>query len=146
MRNVRYKQIIVTLWLISFIGQALASASLCCASLDAEQGAWSPLQFEQQTFDADGLSTTAIDHAQHQMPRSFLDSEPFLNSKPFSDTASTTAECNTECECAAGSCSPAVLSASQSAFNAHFVVLSNSYTNLPQDQLITSLFRPPISR
>ena len=159
MRKTRYRHFIVALWLMTFLGQALASASLCC-----EDPALSS-QLEQQMFDANNFADTsneplisnkpsinqptkiessalkalAINHHQHQQAKSSLNPNPVLD-------ADTTPECSSDCDCMMGGCAAAALSKTQSGFNMSFILPTSAYTSLPQDHLITSLFRPPISR
>ena len=159
MRKTQYRHFIVALWLMIFLGQALASASLCC-----ENPALSS-QLEQQKFDANNFVDTsngplvsnepllnqpsliesssvkalAIDHRQHQQPKSSLSLKPVLD-------ADATPECISDCDCLMGGCAAAALSKTQPGFNINFILPTSAYTSLPQDHLITSLFRPPISR
>ncbi|MBV1931557.1 MAG: hypothetical protein KUG71_07555 [Porticoccaceae bacterium] len=141
MRKTRYRHFIVALWLMTFLGQALASASLCC-----ENPALST-QLEQQTFDAlnqpsatetPAIKAMGIDHSQHQQSKSSLSPKPVLD-------ADAAPECISDCDCMMGGCATAALSETQSGFNMNFVLPTSAYTSLPQDHLIASLFRPPIS-
>jgi hypothetical protein len=155
MRKTRYRHFIVALWLMTFLGQALASANLCC-----EDPALSS-QLEQQMFDVNNFVDTsnepqvhqpsliesstikalAIDshqhQHQHQEPKSSLSPKPVLDAAP---------ECISDCDCLMGGCAAAALSKTQSGFDMSFTLPTSAYTNLPQDHLISFLFRPPISR
>ncbi len=133
---------------MTFLGQALASASLCC-----ENPALST-QLEQQILDANSvvdasnqplatetpaIKAMRIDHSQHQQSKSSLSLKPVLN-------ADATPECISDCDCMMGGCATAALSETQSGFNMNFVLPTSAYKSQPQDHLIASLFRPPISR
>ncbi len=117
----RYKNLIIALLMMTFVGQSVASVSLSCQNPATQS------QLHEQTMDAAGM-----DHSQHAG----------MNSSAGSDSS----ECCPECDCSLGSCFTAVLPASQHAFAFNPATLTSRFVSPAENQLTASLFRPPISR
>jgi len=119
MQIARYRNIIVAILMMTFIGQAVASTNASCQS--------QPSQPQEQMMDS-----AIMDHSQH-----------------IGLNASSTAaaiECCLDCDCSLGGCTTAVLPASQPVFASNLTSLTSSYNELTENPLAFSLFRPPISR
>mgnify|MGYP001024982370 CR=1 FL=1 len=123
MRTVKYRQLIVALLMMAFIGQVVASTSMSCQSLSA------PLQAQEQMMDS-GM----MDHSQH------------MGSNTFSLDGATTADCCPDCDCSLGGCSSVALPAYQSTFLSSLKSTTGHYAESANFQLAVSLFRPPITR
>ncbi len=93
MRTVKYRQLIVALLMMAFIGQVVASTSMSCQSLSA------PLQAQEQMMDS-GM----MDHSQH------------MGSNVLSLDGAVTADCCPDCDCSLAGCSSVALPAYQSTF------------------------------
>ncbi len=117
----RSRHIIVALLLLTFVGQAVASASMSCQNPAAQ----SPPQ--QQMMDAAGM-----DHSQHT-GMSTTDSPDW-------------SECCPDCDCSLGGCVTFALPVSEHTFASDLTTLSGRYISLAENQPGASLFRPPISR
>lgn len=123
MRTVKYRQLIVALLMMAFIGQIVASTSMSCQSLSA------PLQAQEQMMDS-GM----MDHSQH------------MGSNAFSLDGAATADCCPDCDCSLGGCSSVALPACQSIFSSSLKSITGHYDESTDSQLVVSLFRPPITR
>ena len=117
----RSRHIIVALLLLTFVGQAVASASMSCQNPAAQS------QSQEQMMDSAGM-----DHSQHT-GMSSTDSVDW-------------SECCRDCDCSLGGCMTAVLPASQYSFAASLASQASLYISLAENQPGVSLFRPPISR
>ena len=122
MRTAKYKHIIVTLLMMTFIGQVVASTTVSCQSQPA------PLQSHEQIVDS-GM----MDHSQHMT----------LSDSSADEIA---LECCPDCDCSLGGCTSAVLPTAQPAFSSNITALISNYNELAERQLTVSLFRPPITR
>ena len=123
MRTVKYRQLIVALLMMAFIGQVVASTSMSCQSLSA------PLQAQEQMMDS-GM----MDHSQH------------MGSNVLSLDGAVTADCCPDCDCSLGGCSSVALPAYQSTFSSSLNSATGHYDESTDSQLVVSLFRPPITR
>lgn len=123
MRTVKYRQLIVALLMMAFIGQVVASTSMSCQSLSA------PLQAQEQMMDS-GM----MDHSQH------------MGSNVLSLDGAVTADCCPDCDCSLGGCSSVALPAHQSTFSSSLKSIAGHYDESTDSQLVVSLFRPPITR
>lgn len=122
MRIAKYRNIIVALLMMTFVGQVVASTSVSCQNEPV-----SP-QSQEKMMDS-GM----MDHSQHMT----------LSDSPADDIAF---ECCPDCDCSVGGCAALVLPASQPAFTSHLSSFTTSYNELAENQLTVSLFRPPIAR
>ncbi|MGB0637389.1 MAG: hypothetical protein ACPGN6_08275 [Gammaproteobacteria bacterium] len=123
MRTVKYRQLIVALLMMAFIGQVVASTSMSCQSLSA------PLQAQEQMMDS-GM----MDHSQH------------MGSNVLSLDGAVTADCCPDCDCSLAGCSSVALPAYQSTFFSSLNSATGHYDESTDSQLVVSLFRPPITR
>ncbi|WP_162789641.1 hypothetical protein [Cycloclasticus sp. PY97N] len=123
MRTAKYRQLIVALLMMAFIGQVVASTSMSCQSMSA------PLQAHELMMDS-GM----MDHSQH------------MGSNAFSLDGAATADCCPDCDCSLGGCSSVALPACQSIFSSSLKSITGHYDESADFQLAVSLFRPPISR
>ena len=124
MRTVKYRQLIVALLMMAFIGQVVASTSMSCQSMSA------PLQAHELMMDS-GM----MDHSQH------------MGSNAFSlDGEATDDDCCPDCDCSLSGCSSVALPAYQSIFPSSLKSITGHYDESANFQLAVSLFRPPISR
>ncbi len=123
MRTVKYRQLIVALLMMAFIGQVVASTSMSCQSLSA------PLQAQEQMMDS-GM----MDHSQH------------MGSNVLSLDGAVTADCCPDCDCSLAGCSSVALPACQSTFFSSLNSATGHYDESTDSQLVVSLFRPPITR
>lgn len=123
MRTVKYRQLIVALLMMAFIGQVVASTSMSCQSLSA------PLQAQEQMMDS-GM----MDHSQH------------MGSNVLSLDGAVTADCCPDCDCSLAGCSSVALPAYQSTFFSSLNSATGHYDESTVSQLVVSLFRPPITR
>jgi hypothetical protein len=117
----RYRNIIVALLMMTFIGQAVASASMSCPNQAAQS------QSQEQMMDSAGM-----DHSQHTG----------MNSADGLDSS----ECCPDCDCSIGGCMTPALAVSQHTFASNLTTLASSNTRPPENQLTVPLYRPPISR
>jgi hypothetical protein len=123
MQIAKYRNIIVALLMMTFIGQVVASTTVPCQSQPA------PLQSHEQMVDSG-----VMDHSQH------------MSLKASSVDAITALECCPDCDCSLGGCASAAVPTSQSAFASNLASSMSHYIELTESQLAVSLFRPPISR
>ena len=124
MRKIRYQNIFLVLLILVFSGQVIASASTAC------QNKISPVHGSEQTLISD-----KVDHSQHMgMQSSQAD---VVSSKYCPDCA----DCNLH-HCL----SSVTLLTAQNLFSLNIVSLAKGYHEQVQQQLSTSLFRPPIFR
>ena len=123
MRTAKYRQMIVALLMMAFIGQVVASTSMSCQSLSA------PLQAQEQMMDS-GM----MDHSQH------------MGSNVLSLDGAVTADCCPDCDCSLAGCSSVALPAYQSTFFSSLNSATGHYDESTDSQLVVSLFRPPITR
>ena len=123
MRTVKYRQLIVALLMMAFIGQVVAPTSMSCQSLSA------PLQAQEQMMDS-GM----MDHSQH------------MGSNVLSLDGAVTADCCPDCDCSLAGCSSVALPAYQSTFFSSLNSATGHYDESTDSQLVVSLFRPPITR
>ena len=123
MRTVKYRQLIVALLMMAFIGQVVASTSMSCQSMSA------PLQAQEQMMDS-GM----MDHSQH------------MGSNVLSLDGAVTADCCPDCDCSLAGCSSVALPAYQSTFFSSLNSATGHYDESTDSQLVVSLFRPPITR
>jgi len=120
MRLTKYRKIILTLLMTTFIGQAVASVAMSCETMSAQ----SELQEQMMSF-------THMDHSKNMSMASADFNSP---------------ECSTDCDCSLGGCITAVVPISQQVFVEPLSLLTSNYVNLAGKQLANSLYRPPISR
>lgn len=147
MQITRYRHFMIALCLMTFLGQTLASASLCCDKLalssaltqQTETNHFIDPSNQPSLIESSLMSAMAMDHRQHQQAKPSLTSTPVLDQE-------LTPGCINDCDCIMGSCAAAALSRGQAELNMNFHLPASTYTSLPQDHLITSLFRPPIAR
>lgn len=125
MRTAKYRQLIVALLMMAFIGQVVASTSMSCQSLSA------PSQAHELMMDS-----SMMDHSQH------------MGSNAFSLDGAATTDCCPDCDCSLGGCSSsaAALLAQQPTFSYSLNSTTGHYDESAHFQLAVSLFRPPISR
>jgi hypothetical protein len=125
MRIAKYRDMIVVLLMMAFIGQVVASTTVSCQSQSA-----SPQSHEQI------IDSGMMDHSQHM--------KSLITSYAGDTTGSV---CCPDCDCSLGGCSTAaVLPSSQHPFTSDIASLIIYYNELADGQLTVSLFRPPISR
>jgi len=130
----RYRHLIVILLMMTFIGQAVASAGISCQS----QGTSS--QFDGEVTGMNMSKSSAMSHFQH----------------PGSDVETTVTDrvvpldCVNDCcpggNCSLGGCVVAIFPESQAEFILHFTPLISHSIRVFENQLASSLYRPPISR
>ena len=130
----RYRHFIVILLMMTFIGQVVASAGVSCQS----QGILS--QFEGEMMGMSMSNSSVMSHFQH--PGSDVGAALTDRAVPL--------DCGEDC-CAGGSCSmggcvSAILPESLSEFILHFPPLISHSIRLSENQLVSALYRPPISR
>lgn len=123
MRIARYRNLIVTLLMVIFIGQTVASTNVSCESLP------SPHQSHEEM-----MAPAKIGQSQHAGLHS------------ASADGVSASECYLDCDCSLGGCGTAVLPGTQPAFTSDLASLTSHYNELAENQLAVSLFRPPISR
>ena len=121
MRLARYRNIIVALLMMTFIGQTVASAGMSCQNQAAQS------QSQEQIMDSAGM-----DHSQHTG----------MNSSSGLDLS----ECCPDCDCSLGGCVTPALPASQHTLASNLTTLASGYISPPENQLTVPLYRPPISR
>jgi hypothetical protein len=121
MRLARYRNIIVALLMVAFVGQAVASSAMSCLSEISE------IPRQEQVIE-----TSAVDHSHHMNINADNDLE--------------TAESCSDGGCCLGGCSAAMLPVAQPTFIYNDVLLTGHYLSPPKNQLTVSLYRPPISR
>lgn len=119
MQIAKYRNIIVALLMMTFIGQVVASTTVSCQSQPA------PLQSHEQMVDSG-----VMDHSQHMSLKA----------------SSADVECCPDCDCSLGGCATVVLPTSQPVFDSNLASSMSHYIELTESQLAVSLFRPPISR
>ena len=123
MRRVRCQKVLLVLLMLVFGGQAMASANISC------QNQTSSPQSTEQSMDPD-----MMDHSQHLGLNSSAD-------------GATSHDCCPDCDCNVGGCSAsAAFPTAQDLFSSGLDLLTGRYNESLDDQLIVSLFRPPISR
>jgi len=118
-----FRKYIVTLLLLTFVGQATSFVDVDCESQS------SPMQSHEQAMDS-GVMV----HSQHM-----------ASDSPFDDGIAS-GDCCPDCECGMSGCSSAVLPVSQSAFSSSLTQLSSVYSESIDNQVRITPFRPPISR
>ena len=124
MLRIRYQKIFIVLLMFLFGGQAIASVSISC------QNQANSSQSSDQT-----LISGMVDHSQHLLG---------LNSS--TDGAVSLDDCP-DCDCNLHRCfSSTALPSTQGLSSFSVVSLTSRYDELVDTQLISSLFRPPISR
>ena len=121
MRVARYRNIIVALLMVVFVGQTVASSAISCLN-EASQS-----QHHEQV-----INSSAIGHSHHASINSANDLDSF--------------ECCTDCDCCLGGCSTAMLPAVQQTFLSNGILLIDHYLSPAKNQLAVALYRPPISR
>lgn len=121
MRLAKYRNIIVALLMMTFVGQAVASASMSCQNQAAQS------QSQEQMMDS-----VPMDHSQHTG----------MNSADGLDLS----ECCPDCDCSLGGCVTPALPVSQHTFASNLTTLASRYISPPENQLTVLLYRPPISR
>ena len=129
MKRSKGSVIIITLMLLTFIGQAFASASISCNHDMA-------MEPESSVASNSNMPNTT-DHT-----RMMLDSEESANSQSMLMDC-----CQEECKCPMSGCVSVSLLFSHVHFNAG-VITQQKIVQLPlvlQSQINTSLYRPPIS-
>lgn len=127
MKRSKGSVIIITLMLLTFIGQAFASASISCNHDMAME----------YSMEANSNMPNTTDHT-----RMMLDSEESANSQSMLMDC-----CQEECKCPMSGCVSVSLLFSHVHFNAG-VITQQKIVQLPlvlQSQINTSLYRPPIS-
>lgn len=125
MRIAKYRNIIVALLMLAFIGQVAASATVSC---QMQSQLPQPSESHEQMMDS-----SVMDHSQHM-------------SKASVSEVDITLECCTDCDCSLGGCNLFALSASEPMFLSKLQSPKSRYTSMAETQLVASLFRPPISR
>lgn len=130
----KYRHLIVILLMMTFIGQVVASAGVSCQS----QGASS--QFDEGVIGMNMSKSSAMSHFQHS--GSDVDSTVIDRAAPL--------DCVNDCcpggNCSLGGCVVAILPESQAEFILHFTPLISHSIRVSENQLASSLYRPPISR
>lgn len=122
MRIPKYRNIIVALLMMTFIGQVVAFNNVSCQSSSA------PSQSNLQEIDF-GM----MDHSQHM-------------SLSDSSADNVGPECCPDCDCSVGGCATVALPSAHPIFPSYFTMLSSNYTELAESQLTGSPLRPPITR
>lgn len=119
MRLTKYRKIILTLLMMSFVGHAVASVTMPCQNMSS--------QSELQELM---MNSAYMDYSQNMSMASADPNSP---------------ECNADCDCSLGGCITAVVPVSQQVFVANLTLLTNDHVTLAAKQLANSLYRPPIS-
>lgn len=149
MQITRFKKLIAVLLMMSFIGQVLASVSIPCAGESSE------MQGHQQMMNAAMMShtqqaTIETSHTSHADNMSTDDNNFSTSNKnsAVDKTAmdKTAMDCCPDCDCVYGGSFAALMPSFESAVASHYSTPIERYTGSVKQQLITSLFRPPITR
>ena len=111
MRIAQLTKIIITLLVLTFVGQTIASVSAPC--MDNMPDGQQQMQGNTQCMDMD---------------------------------APESSEFCADCACSLGSCSTALMPTLQTVFEPASTSLLRGYTDSIENRLISSLYRPPISR
>jgi len=122
MQQARFRKLMVVIVLLLVAGQAAAASRIACAFMT------SPVQTLEQPLVAE-----AIDHSRHMGMAATTDDQ-------------SGSECCPDCDCIAGSCSVFAVPVYQ---NSTVIALSTpveGYSDKTLNQLLSSLFRPPITR
>lgn len=122
-----FQKIIVLLWLLSFVGQAVAAVSMPCGMNHTQP-------VEQQISTP---VTGPMDHAMHsEYPKSSIPQ----------NIAAQSQSCGNHCDCTFGNCLTVLLFASQADVQPLATSISPYDALLTKDPLLLSLYRPPIFR
>ena len=135
----RYRHFIVALLMMAFIGQVVASAGFSCKSQNTSS------QFKGAMAGMNMSKPSAMSHFQH----SGSDVDSALTDSMVTDRAAPL-DCANDCcpggNCSLGGCAVAILPESQAEFILHFTPLINHFIRVSENQLASSLYRPPIFR
>lgn len=123
MRIAKITKIIVTLLVLSFVGQTVAAVRMTCS--------------DQNSKNSDAAM---MEHAQH------MNMMVELAADSVGDTDNNFAlHCN-DCACGPGGCSTALLPVYQPNFEPSLALLVNFPADFAESQQANSLYRPPIFR
>ena len=132
-----YRKHIVTLLLLTFVSQAIASVNIGC------QDQSMAMESDKQTINHAAMDHEMMDHSQHEM----MDHSQHTTSPSSSAFIQATDDCCSDCECSLGSCTSSALAFnSEYSFLSSIYTLSASYGKSLANQVRITPFRPPIFR
>lgn len=135
MKMTNYRKHIVTLLLLTFVSQAIASVNIGCQDQSMES--------DKQIMNHAAMDFETMDHSQHEM----MDHSQHTTSPSSSAFIQATDDCCSDCECSLGSCTSSVLAFnSEYSFLSSIYTLSASYGKSLANQVRITPYRPPISR
>ncbi|MFA7554500.1 MAG: hypothetical protein WCY88_09650 [Spongiibacteraceae bacterium] len=142
----KYKNFIIAFLLLAFAGQLLASVSTpCLHNMSTISNHKTIMQMHTAMMEHAAIvnDSHCVNGSDDLTVVDALD-EP-VTSKIDTESSIAMSSCP-DCDCKMGSCATAVLPTATTAFPALFSTVPNYYAGSAEPSLISSLYRPPISR